>query len=247
MLTSRTSTSPALEGARSTDTPEILERFTSGLDLVDRLAARIGASLGSSVERDELLATGREGLLDAARRYDPSRGVPFAGYASYRIRGAMLDGIRKAAAMPRRAHERLAALDAVASIGEGELEHAYARAATRPDFGDAEDFLTEHLEAIATAAALASISDTPAAERAHSPEHEPDNPEQAFARAELAARVRAAIGELPAEASAVVRRHLMEGERLEDIARDFAMSKSWASRLLTRTTARLAKRLRGLV
>jgi hypothetical protein len=42
-----------------------------------------------------------------------------------------------------------------------------------------------------------------------------------------------------------MRRHYLDGERLEDIARDLSVSKSWVSRLLTRTTTRLARRLRA--
>ena len=71
------------------------------LELVNVIAGQLRRTLGSSAEYDELVASGREGLLDAARRYDPVRGVPFKLYANYRVRGAMLDGVRRAAPLPR--------------------------------------------------------------------------------------------------------------------------------------------------
>ena len=51
------------------------------------------------MEHDDLVSFGREGLLDAARRYDESRGVPFRVYASFRVRGATYDGVRRTSAL----------------------------------------------------------------------------------------------------------------------------------------------------
>ena len=45
---------------------------------------------------DELQSAGYEGLIEAAMRYDPSIGVPFASYAHFRVRGAMIDAARRA-------------------------------------------------------------------------------------------------------------------------------------------------------
>ena len=61
----------------TTDSPEVLERFHSQLSLVETIAAHIRRSVGASIEFDDLVGAGREGLLDAARRFDASRGVPF--------------------------------------------------------------------------------------------------------------------------------------------------------------------------
>src|SRR5262245_17063244 len=90
---------------------EELSRFEGALDLVDAIARRIAREIGGAAELDELLSFGREGLLDAARKFDASRGVPFRGYASFRVRGAILDGVRASARLPRRVHERLRGLE----------------------------------------------------------------------------------------------------------------------------------------
>ena len=96
------------------DESETLRRFEETLDLVEIVARQVGRVIGGAVELDDLRSFGREGLLDAARRYDPSRGVPFRGYANYRVRGAIFDGVRKMSRLPRRVHERLAGLSALA-------------------------------------------------------------------------------------------------------------------------------------
>ena len=220
------------------DSPEVLERFHAELSLVEIVAAQIARSIGSSIEFDDLIGAGREGLLDAARRFEPARGVPFRSYANFRVRGAILDGVRQLSLLPRRAYERMAALEAAASVSEGEAEHAFAvGSALNPSAAD--DALAEHLSAIAMAAAVGI-----AREARGEASDDDDSPEVALGRAELIQVVRSAIAELSNDEGELVRRHYLEGERLEDIGRDLGMSKSWASRLHTRAVARLAKRLR---
>ena len=225
----------------------MLDRFHAALDLVEIVAIQMSKSIGSTIDRDDLLACGREGLLEAARRFDPSRNVPFRAYANYRVRGAMLDELRRSASLPRRAYERLLAIQAITDVSKGELDYTEARATLPADVAEAEKVLSEHLSAMAMAAVLAGTGEVQQTATLAPAETESSNPEDALSRAELVRRVRQALEELSPTAAAVVRRHFLEGERLEDIARDYSMSKSWASRLLTRTTACLAKRLQGFV
>jgi RNA polymerase sigma factor for flagellar operon FliA len=66
----------------------------AGMSLVRQIAAAVARRLPSHVERDELVSLGALGWVEARARFDKSRGVPFAGYAATRIRGAILDGLR---------------------------------------------------------------------------------------------------------------------------------------------------------
>src|SRR6266545_587834 len=93
------------------DPPEVLERIESCLKFVDQIAQRFARTLAHHVELDDLIAYGRAGLLLAARRYDSNRKIPFEAYAQFRIRGAMLDGVRSMA-LPRRIYTRLRAAEA---------------------------------------------------------------------------------------------------------------------------------------
>jgi RNA polymerase sigma factor for flagellar operon FliA len=194
---------------------------------------------------DELVSFGREGLLEAARRFDATRGVPFPAYATFRVRGAIIDGVRSIAQLPRRAHERLRAVDAAARVSEGAAEDVLG-AAQRGSPQDAERALDAHLAALATAMAVGLVSEAAAGEDGErTPLDARSSPEEALGRAELLAVVREAIDSLPREEAELVRRHYLEDERFDRVATDLGLSKSWASRLHTRAIQRLATKLRG--
>lgn len=230
----------------TSDPPEVRERFDSALDLVDTLARQIARAIGASVELDELRSFGHEGLLDASRRFDAERGVPFRGYASFRVRGAIIDGVRSIARLPRRAHERLNGLAAASRTSEGALEDTLAAPAPGSTPADAEQALAQHLAAMATAMAVGLIAPTTVGEDGErTPLDSGDDPEALVVQAELGSLVRQAIDELPKEEAELVRRHYLEGERFDVVAGELGLSKSWASRLHTRAVQRLTKRLRS--
>ena len=66
-------------------------------DLVRRIAHHLAARLPASVEIDDLIQAGMIGLLEASRSYDAEQGASFETYASIRIRGSMIDEIRRGA------------------------------------------------------------------------------------------------------------------------------------------------------
>jgi len=224
---------------------EELARFESAIDLVDMIAKRIFREIGPVLELEELQSFGRQGLLEAARRFDPSRGVPFRGYASFRVRGAILDGVRSSSRLPRRAHERLRALGAATLVSEGAAEDAFQPPAPGATPADAERALSEHLAAMATAMAVGLLATTGFGDGGDRvPVETADDPEDALAKAELLAVVKKAIDALPENEAALVRRHYLEGERFDHVAKELGLSKSWASRLHTRAIRRLSEALR---
>jgi len=72
--------------------------------LVKRIAYHMAARLPSSVDVDDLIQAGMVGLLEAGRQYSDQHGATFETYAGIRIRGAMLDEIRKSDWTPRSVH-----------------------------------------------------------------------------------------------------------------------------------------------
>lgn len=75
-------------------------------ELVKRIAYHLAARLPSSVDVDDLIQAGVIGLIEAARHYSNDRGASFETYASIRIRGAMVDELRKGDWAPRSVHRR---------------------------------------------------------------------------------------------------------------------------------------------
>ena len=78
----------------------------AGMTLVRQIAASVARRLPSHVDRDELVSLGALGWVEARARFDAGRGVPFAGFAAMRIRGAILDGLRAADTLSRGERKR---------------------------------------------------------------------------------------------------------------------------------------------
>jgi RNA polymerase sigma factor for flagellar operon FliA len=102
---------------QQTDKAQLVERHAP---LVKRIAHHLIARLPASVLVDDLIQSGMIGLLEAARNFDGSKGASFETFAGIRIRGAMLDEIRKGDWTPRSVHKNGRAITEAISQVEGE-------------------------------------------------------------------------------------------------------------------------------
>lgn len=102
------------------------------LPLVQYHVQRIAVSLPRSVSKDDLKSLGMLGLLDALNKFDTKRDLKFDTYASFRIRGAILDGLRKEDWLPRGTRERAKKIEATLE----RLEQKYMRHVTAEEIGD---------------------------------------------------------------------------------------------------------------
>lgn len=103
------------------DREQLVQRF---VPLVKRVAYHLMARLPANVQLDDLVQNGMLGLLDAIDRYQEGFGAQFETYATQRIRGAMLDGLRENDWLPRSLRRELRRIEAAIS----QLEHAHGRA-----------------------------------------------------------------------------------------------------------------------
>ncbi len=87
----------------SVDEKDLIERF---LPLVRNVVDRIKLNIPAHVDADDLYSVGVTGLIAAVRKFDPNQGSTFASYAAMRIRGAILDELRRMDWCPRRARAR---------------------------------------------------------------------------------------------------------------------------------------------
>lgn len=79
---------------------------TEHAPLVKRLAYHLVGRLPSSVMVDDLIQAGMIGLLDASRQYDPTQGASFETYATIRVRGSMIDELRRNDWAPKSVHKK---------------------------------------------------------------------------------------------------------------------------------------------
>jgi len=82
------------------------------LPLVKKIARKMVRRLPASVEYDDLVGAGTLGLLDAWEKFDQTKNTQFKTYAEYRIRGAILDEMRKMDWMPRSQRDKIKKADA---------------------------------------------------------------------------------------------------------------------------------------
>jgi RNA polymerase sigma factor for flagellar operon FliA len=96
--------------------------------LVSYHVQRIGAGVPKNVSRDDLMSLGMMGLFDALNKFDINRDLKFDTYASFRVRGAIIDGLRKEDWLPRSAREKAKKME----VQIEKLEQQLMRSAT-PD------------------------------------------------------------------------------------------------------------------
>ncbi|MCC6647010.1 MAG: sigma-70 family RNA polymerase sigma factor [Polyangiaceae bacterium] len=209
------------------------------------LAAAMAASTARQLRvpgslRQDLEAAAREGLFDAARRFDEGRGVPFSAFARARIRGAMTDALRREGALSRRAYARLSGLEGVARIADS-IEDDGAAAGTAREL-DAR--LSDHLTTMATALALGLHAPPDDGPRAAAPSEDLDETaETRLARQQTRAALRAALQSLEEPDRSLIDRHYFQGEDLFVLARELGYSPSWASRVHARAVKALGRAL----
>ena len=182
--------------------------------MVHGLANRLRRELSLRGDLDDLIAFGFGGLLEARRRFDPGRGVRFQTFAYHRVRGAMLDGVRKMSQLPRRAHERLeAAAETTPTAAPTALDKAFTR-----------------MSSLTTATVMQG-------------RYGDESPEAALLKSESVARLLEALPRLSPRQRLLVRGFYFEGRTIDQMAREMGISKSWASRLHTNALAELRQRL----
>jgi RNA polymerase sigma factor for flagellar operon FliA len=112
------------------DREQLVQRF---VPLVKRIAYHLMARLPASVQFDDLVQNGMIGLLDAMDRFQEGFGAQFETYASQRVRGAMLDGLRENDWLPRGLRRELRRIEAAIS----QLEHERGRVPSESELAEA--------------------------------------------------------------------------------------------------------------
>jgi len=107
---------------------ELLKKYGHA---VKSIAFNIASRITSQVDPEDLISVGMIGLLDAAERFDPSRGVKFMSYAELRIRGTILDELRNQDWVPISARKRAKAIETAAQ----NIERSTGHKATQKEIG----------------------------------------------------------------------------------------------------------------
>jgi len=218
---------------------------TQHADLVRRIAHHLAARLPASVEVDDLIQAGMIGLIEASRSYDADQGASFETYASIRIRGSMIDDIRRGDWVPRSVHRR--ARDVASAIRE--IEQATGRAASAQEVAARMGMpLPDYLRVLEDAARGQVLS---------LESHVEDNgevqvvsrgdptPQQMLERSEFGRELANAIGQLPEREQLVLSLYYEQELNLKEIGAVLGVSESRVCQIHGQAVLRLRGRLKA--
>ncbi len=197
------------------------------VDLVKRIAYHLAARLPSTVDVNDLMQSGMVGLLEAAGNFDASRGASFETYAGIRIRGAMLDDIRKHDWTPRSVHHKYRRVTEAINAIEAEK----GRAASADEIAAKMNISTEEYHKILADSAcsrLFSFEETleePTLQR-KPPSSDAPLPDQELYQSQFRAQLAESIDQLPERERLVLSLYYEQELNLKEIGEVLEVSES---------------------
>lgn len=222
-------------------------RIEASVPFVEALARRMAATMPNSIDLGDLVQSGMIGLIDAAHRFDESRGIKFETFAERRVRGAIIDALRRDA-WPRGVRRMRRQLEAAREELRRELGHEPSLADLAARVGADEARLGRTIVRINTIESTSPLAvldenDNNADLPAVLLPSEPPSPERAYETLEVRERVRAAIATLPPRERRVIGRYYFEEATMKQIGVEIGVNESRVSQLHARAVQRLKKAL----
>ena len=221
-------------------------RVVAGLPFVEALARRMAATMPHSIDVGDLVQDGVIGLIDAAHRFDENRGIKFETFAERRIRGAMIDALRRDA-WPRGVRRVRRELEAAREALRRELGYEPSLADLAARVGSDEKRLGRTIVRINTIESTSPLATGENVDEACLPPalvpSEPDQPDRAFEKSEVRDRVRAAIASLPPRERKVVSLYYYGEVTMKQIGAEIGVNESRVSQLHARAIKRLRQAL----
>ncbi|MGE3402401.1 MAG: sigma-70 family RNA polymerase sigma factor [Vicinamibacterales bacterium] len=217
-------------------------RVVATLPFVEQLARRVAATMPNSIDIGDLVQDGVIGLMDAADRYDEGRGIKFETFAERRIRGAMIDALRKDA-WPRGVRRQRRELEAAREELRRELGCEPSLADLAAKVGSDEKRLGRTIVRINAIESTSPMANNEHLNEAALPAalipSEPETPDAAYERHQTEDRVRAAIATLPPREQKVIGLYYYQEATMKQIGAAIGVNESRVSQLHARAIRRL--------
>src|SRR2546428_12282181 len=217
-------------------------RIVASLPFVEALARRMAATMPNSIDIGDLVQEGVLGLIDAAQRFDEARGIKFETFAERRVRGAMIDALRRDA-WPRGARRQRRELDAAREALRKELGHEPSMADLAARVGSDEKRLSRTIVRINTIESTSPLATGEHVDESNPPPalvpSEPDAPDTAYEKSETRERVRTAIQSLPWREKKVIGLYYYGEVTMKQIGAAIGVNESRVSQLHARAIRRL--------
>jgi RNA polymerase sigma factor for flagellar operon FliA len=207
--------------------------------LVKRVALHLKGRLPNFMELDELIQVGMIGLIEAKSSFDASKGVEFEIFAKNRVRGAILDQVRKLSYLPRSAIVSIREHNEASALLTGQLGREASQSELAEFMGkDIESFQKErvHAHRFQTVSLETQLPDT-----VDMPAGESDNPEARVAQEQFMDTLMASIESLPERERTVVSLYYVEEMNLKEIGAVLDVSESRISQILSSSVKKLRR------
>jgi RNA polymerase sigma factor FliA len=232
--------------AKAAPRPDARQLVEEHANLVKRIAHHLVARLPSSVNLEDLIQSGMIGLLESASNYDPGKGASFETFAGIRIRGAMLDEVRRGDWSPRSVHRNARRVAEVirgieARTGGDAPDSAVARelgVSLEEYHGMLQDTAGSRLFSLDEL--LEEHGDADSMIKGHW-----EDPAEGAARDGLAGAIAAEVSRLPERERLVLSLYYDDELNLKEIGQVLEVSESRVSQILSQATKRLRARLSG--
>ena len=210
--------------------------------LVHRIAYHLVARLPASVVVDDLIQVGMIGLLDASQHYDASQGAAFTTYATIRIRGAMLDELRRNDWAPKSVHKKHRDLMKVVSAIETRTGREAKPKVVAAEMGITLDEYFELVQESNTCRILNFVDLGADDDSLHNTSNiSPLNPVEGIQKQQFREQLVAAINILPKREKLIVSLYYDEELNLREIGEVLDVSESRVSQLLGQAHLRMRK------
>jgi len=234
-------TNPALHALTHNTQDYTMLRYAS---LVDQVASYLKTKLPPSVDIDDLTQAGMIGLLEASKNYDPSRGASFETYAKIRIRGAMLDEVRKGDWAPRSLYRKVRQM----AQAVGEIEAQHKRDAKDDEVASKMQLdISEYHRLLRHASEhkILSLDDMPAdgEEFSQAVADAALNPQEQFENQRLESALAQEIAGLPKKEALVIALYYDEELNMREIGEVLGITESRVSQLRSQALGRLRSRM----
>lgn len=222
------------------------DRIESCLPFVESLARRMASTMPHSIDLSDLVQDGVIGLIDAAHRFDEGRGIKFETFAERRVRGAMIDALRRDA-WPRGVRRVRRELEAAREQLRRELGAEPTLADLAKRVGSDVPRLERTILRINTIESTSPMANLETIDSATLPAvlvpSEPLSPHRLFEQGEMRDRVREVLDTLPAREQKIIRLYYFEEATMKQIGRAIGVNESRVSQLHARAIARLRQAL----
>ena len=216
--------------------PKTQELIEQHLPLVRHVVFQVAVNFPRHVDREELATAGALGLVEAARRYDAERGVPFDRFAAQRIRGAILDAVRAADWAPRSVRNLARRLESIEQRLASNLGRMPSAEETAEALGVSQDELRRLQDKMFRSVVLALEYDVNDGEEDLTlvevlTDDSTLEPSEELENRELHAYLRDAVHLLPERHRIVVVGYVLEGRKSQDLASFLGVTEARISQL----------------